>query len=94
MVLLDVILLGLHHLHATAFHGTPHFMKNIHRGEAQTLLLVRIESLGERLPCIGDLFEGGASFRQGLSTYPHDFDWIEATLTDLLGQVSEPSIRW
>src|SRR5260370_7466300 len=90
MVLLEVILLRLHQFHGTAFHGTCNFMKNIHRGEAQTLLLVRIESLGERPPCIGELFEVGASFRQVLSAHPHDFDWIEAALAHLLGQMSDP----
>jgi len=90
LALLDVILLGFHHLHATAFRGTSHFMKNIHRGETHTLLLVRIESLGERPPCIGELFEVGASFRQVLSMHPHDFDWINAALAHLLGQVSDP----
>jgi len=65
-------------------------MKNVHRGEAQTLLLVRIESLSERLPGVYELFEVGASFRQVLSVNPHDFDWIELSLTNLLGQVSDP----
>jgi hypothetical protein len=46
-----------------AFHGTRHFMKNIPHGEGHALLLVRMESLGERLPCIGELFEGGTSSR-------------------------------
>src|SRR5262252_10167026 len=65
-------------------------MKNIPHGEAHTFLLVRMESLGGWLPCIGELFEGGASFRQSLSAHPHDLDWIEATLADLLDQVPEP----
>jgi hypothetical protein len=30
------------------------------------------------------LFETGASLRHELSTYPHDFDWIEFMLTNPL----------
>ena len=54
------------------------------------MLLVGIEILVERLSCIGKLFEVGASFRQVLSVHPHDFDWIEAALAHLLGQMSDP----
>jgi hypothetical protein len=64
-------------------------MKDIHRGEVHPVLLVEIKSLAEWLPCIGELLKAGASFRQGLSTYPHDLDWIEFTLTGPLGQLSK-----
>jgi hypothetical protein len=90
LVLLRFVLLRLQHLHATAFRSAPYFTKDIRRGETHPLLLIGTQSLVERLPCIGELFKAGASFRQGLSADPHDFDWIELMLTDLLGHLSEP----
>lgn len=76
-VLVRFSLFGLQHLHATPLCGASHFVKDIHCGEAQTLVLVGIESLVERLPCLGELLEACASFAQGMGAHAHEIDWIK-----------------
>ena len=59
-VLVLVILLVVS-LHATGIHGIVQLTKDMHREDAQPLLLVGVKALIERLPRIGELFESGGS---------------------------------
>jgi hypothetical protein len=58
-LLIRFILFEFHHLYSTIPHGFSYFANEMHREEAESLLLVVIERLIERLPRIGDLFEAG-----------------------------------
>jgi hypothetical protein len=52
-LLIRFILFEFHHLHSTIPHGFCDFSNDVHRKETQPLLLVGVESLIDRLPCIG-----------------------------------------